>query len=177
VPALLPLLRFEGDRRETGGAGVSLKFARRFSERGEGVAWILRLVKTSTDGEGSGTDLMEIRRPVGIGDIANLGLTLSEAKLLLASVQREIATAQASDHVVRRPKCQRREGVCRLKDYRDHAVATLFGQVTMKLPRFRCAGCGRNRDWHRLAITLPIDIGTGPASGAPFGPDDLPGSR
>ena len=26
--------------------------------------------------------------------------------------------------------------------YRDHAVATLFGQVTMKLPRFRCARCG-----------------------------------
>jgi hypothetical protein len=85
---------------------------------------------------------MEIRRPDGIRDIANLGLTLSEAKLLLASVQREIATAQANDHVVRRPKCQRCEGVCRLKDYRDHAVATLFGQVTMKLPRFRCAGCG-----------------------------------
>jgi transposase len=29
-----------------------------------------------------------------------------------------------------------------VKDYRDHSVATLFGQVTMRLPRFRCAGCG-----------------------------------
>ena len=27
--------------------------------------------------------------------------------------------------------------------YRDHSVATLFGQVTMRLPRFRCAACGR----------------------------------
>jgi hypothetical protein len=35
----------------------------------------------------------------------------------------------------------------------------------------------RNRDWYWLAIPLPIDTGTGPASGAPFGPDDLPGSR
>jgi hypothetical protein len=42
-----------------------LIFSRRFSERGERVAWILRLVKTSTDGEGPGTDLMEIRRPDG----------------------------------------------------------------------------------------------------------------
>jgi hypothetical protein len=25
-----------------------------------------------------------------------------------------------------------------VKDYRDHAVATLFGQVTVRLPRFRC---------------------------------------
>ena len=30
-----------------------------------------------------------------------------------------------------------------MKDYRDHAIATLFGQATVRLPRFRCAGCGR----------------------------------
>ena len=30
-----------------------------------------------------------------------------------------------------------------MKDYRDHAVATLFGQVPLRLPRFRCAACGR----------------------------------
>jgi hypothetical protein len=82
---------------------------------------------------------MEISRPDGLGDIANLGLTLSVAKLLLANVQREIAAARARDHVARRPDCPRCDGVCRVKDYRDHAVATLFGQVTMKLPRFRCA--------------------------------------
>ena len=29
-----------------------------------------------------------------------------------------------------------------MKDYRNHAVATHFGQVTVRLPRFRCAGCG-----------------------------------
>src|SRR5271166_3871370 len=29
-----------------------------------------------------------------------------------------------------------------IKDYRDHAVSTLFGQVTVRLPRFRCAACG-----------------------------------
>ena len=26
--------------------------------------------------------------------------------------------------------------------YRQHAIATLFGQVAVRLPRFRCAGCG-----------------------------------
>ena len=31
-----------------------------------------------------------------------------------------------------------------MKDYREHAIATLFGQVTVRLPRFRCAACGRN---------------------------------
>jgi hypothetical protein len=52
----------------------------------------------------------------------------------------EIAAAQARDHVVRRPDCPRCDRVCRAKDYRDPAVATLFGQVTMKLPRFRRPG-------------------------------------
>ena len=85
---------------------------------------------------------MEISGPDGLADIADLGLTLAEAKLLLANVQREIVAAQARDHIVRRPKGPRCDGVCDIKDYRDHAVATLFGQVTMKLPRFRCARCG-----------------------------------
>jgi hypothetical protein len=56
---------------------------------------MLRLVKTGAEGEGPGTDLMEISRPDGLGDIANLGLTLSEGKQLLAHVQREIVAAQA----------------------------------------------------------------------------------
>ena len=75
--------------------------------------------------------------------VANLGLTLTEAKQLLARVQREISAAQAREHAVRRPVCPCRDGICRVKDYRDHAVATLFGQVTLRLPRFRCAACGR----------------------------------
>jgi len=103
---------------------------------------MLRLVKTGAEGEGPCTDIMEIKRPDDLVDIANLGLTLSEAKLLLAGVQREIVAAQARDHAVRRPSCARCGGVCRVKDYRDHAVSTLFGQVTLRLPRFRCAACG-----------------------------------
>ena len=106
------------------------------------MAWILRLVKIGAEGDGHCTDVMEINRPDDLGDIADLGLTLAEGKLLLAGIQREIVAAQAGDHAVRRPDCLRCGGVCRVKDYRDHAVATLFGQVTVRLPRFRCAACG-----------------------------------
>jgi len=87
-------------------------------------------------------EVLKIRRPDDLVGIANLGLTLAEAKLLLAGVQREIVAAQARDHAVRRPECPRCGGVCRLKDYRDHAVSMLFGQVTLRLPRFCCAACG-----------------------------------
>jgi hypothetical protein len=75
--------------------------------------WPLRLVKTGAEGEGPCTDVMEISRPDGLGDIADLGLTVSEAKLLLANVQREIATAQAKTHVLRRRDCSRCDGVAR----------------------------------------------------------------
>jgi len=52
------------------------------------VAWILRLVKTGAEGEGPCTDVMEINRPGDLVDIANLGLTLAEAKLLLTGAWR-----------------------------------------------------------------------------------------
>jgi hypothetical protein len=111
-------------------------------------------VQTGAEGEDSGTDLMEISRPDGLGDIANLGLTQSEAKLLLANVQREIAAAQATDHVVRRPDCPRCDGVCHVKDYRDHgrdAVRSGHGEAA---PISLCQ-VWWDRDWYQLAICTP----------------------
>ena len=131
-----------GDCRKIGGAAANWLFRICSLAEGGCVAWMLRLVKIGAEGKGACTDIMEIRRPDDLVDIANLGLTLAEAKLLLAGVQREIVAAQARGHAVRRPECPRCDGVCRVKDYRDHAVATLFGEVTVRLPRFRCAACG-----------------------------------
>jgi hypothetical protein len=51
------------------------------------MAWILRLMKTGTEGDDPGTDLMEIGRPDNLCDIADLESTLAEAKPLLANVQ------------------------------------------------------------------------------------------
>ena len=102
---------------------------------------MLRLVKLGVEGEGPCTDVMEINRPDDLRDIADLGLTLAEAKRLLARVQQEIVATQARDHAVQRPECPHCDRACRVKDYRDHAVATLFGQVMVRLPRFRCAAC------------------------------------
>ena len=106
------------------------------------MSWILRLVKTGAEGEAQATDVMEIDRPDDLRDIANLGLTLAEAKLLLAALQQEIVAAQARTHAVLRPYCPCGGGVRHVKDYRKHPIATLFGQVTVRLPRFQCAACG-----------------------------------
>jgi hypothetical protein len=80
------------------------------------VSWILRLVKTGADGEGRAMDIMEIERPDDLRDIACLGLTLCEAKQLLAVLQQEIVAAQARTHAVLRPDCPCGRGVRHVKD-------------------------------------------------------------
>src|SRR6185436_9223744 len=96
--------------------------------------WVLRLIATNDDARCVSTDLVEICRPGELGDIANLGLTLPEAKLLLASVQRAIVAGQVDSHGRLRPVCRSCGGRCHLKDWRGHRIATLFGEVTMRLP-------------------------------------------
>jgi hypothetical protein len=106
--------------------------------------WVLRLVETEADSLGRGVDVMVISRSRDLGDIANLGLTLPEGKQLLARVQQVMVTAQAHGHVVLRPNCLSCGGGCHIKDWRLHQVATLFGTVAVRLPRFRCASCGHS---------------------------------
>jgi hypothetical protein len=69
------------------------------------MGWVLRLVETETDSPGPGVEVMEIRPPRDLGDIARLGLTLPEAKQLLARVQQAVVAAQAQGHAVVRPDC------------------------------------------------------------------------
>ena len=94
------------------------------------MVWIVRLVGVGAEGEEHGTDIMRIARSDDFADPTTLGLTLAESKRLLAGVQQEIAAAQARVHALRRPEC--------------HAIATLFGQVTVRLPRFHT---NRHRRW------------------------------
>jgi hypothetical protein len=106
--------------------------------------WVLRSIATEGDARCLGTDLIEICPPEGLGDIAELGLALPEAKQFLASVQHTVVSAQAVSHGLQRPRCSACSGNCHLKDWRGHHIATLFGAVvTVPLPRFRCTACKR----------------------------------
>jgi len=103
--------------------------------------WVLRLIASGDDARCRSTDLAEICRPDGLHDIADLGLTLFEAKQLLAGVQRAIVAGQADSHGMLRPDCQSCGGRCQVKDWRAHHIATLFGEMTVRLPRFLCTAC------------------------------------
>jgi hypothetical protein len=106
------------------------------------MGWVLRLVETGVEGSGRSVDVLEIIRPGDLGDLADLGLTLPQGKQLVALVQQAVVAAQSRDHAARRPPCRTCGTLCQVKDYRLHRIATVFGQVTVRLPRFRCAGCG-----------------------------------
>jgi hypothetical protein len=104
--------------------------------------WTLRLVGTGIDDQSRSVEVMTISRPDGLGEIANLGLTLAEAHQLLAQVQQQLVVEQANTHAMVRPDCRSCGGTCHVKDWQPHRVATVFGAVRLKLARFLCAGCG-----------------------------------
>lgn len=107
------------------------------------MGWVLRLVETGVEGQSRSFDVIEISRPDGLGDIANLGLTLAEGKRLLAGVQQGVVATQADDQATLRPDCRSCGRRCHVKDWKLRRIATLFGEVRVPLPRFLCAGCGR----------------------------------
>ena len=91
------------------------------------MAWIVRLVSIGAGGAEHSTDVLRIARSDDLADLASLGLTLAEGKQLLAGVQQGIVATQTRVHAVRRPECRSCGTACRVKDYRRHGIATLFG--------------------------------------------------
>ena len=107
--------------------------------------WVLRLMATGDAIRPESADLIEIYRPAGIATIADLGLTLTEAKQLLSCVQQAVVAAQTEVHGRHRPDCLSCRGGCQVKDWRSRRVATLFGEVVVRWRRLarasqRCCG-------------------------------------
>ncbi len=59
---------------------------------------VLQLVETDADTRNHRIDVLELDWPRDLRDIANLGLTLPEAKQLLARVQQAVIAVQVRDH-------------------------------------------------------------------------------
>src|SRR5215212_6222506 len=137
---------------------------------------VLQLVETRADGGTRSVELMELGRRGSLHDIADLGLTLPEAKQLLTCVQQAVVAVQARDHATLRPDCASCGERFRIKDWRFRGVATLFGEVVVRLPRFRCPGCGRG-ETGLTARAPPLDPGAGSAASTPVRAHDGPPRR
>jgi hypothetical protein len=111
--------------------------------------WVLRLITTGDDARCLSTDLIEICRPEGLGDIANLGLTLPEAKQLLARVQRAVVSGQADSHGLQRKMPP--EGLAGSL-HRDAVRRSDCAASSVSMHHLQS-----HRDERRLATALPID--------------------
>ena len=65
------------------------------------MGWVLRLVETGIDSSPRVIDVVDIGPFGDLGDIARLGLTLPEAKQILARLQHVVVTVQANHHALR----------------------------------------------------------------------------
>ncbi len=72
---------------------------------------------------------------------ATLGLSLAEAKAVLAGLQRHLVQAQAEEHCQIRRRCPRCGGQRPLKDRRPRQLRSLFGTVEVRAPRFEPCQC------------------------------------
>jgi hypothetical protein len=120
------------------------------------MVWVVRLVEMRPDGPERSVDVLELGQLRDLGDIADLGLTLAEARQLLSRLQQAVIAGQSQAHAVHRPTCSSCGGHCRVKDWRRHQVATLFGTASVRLPRFRCVDWAL-RDGASMVIASSFD--------------------
>ncbi len=69
------------------------------------------------------------------------GLTLDDAKALLAGVQRHLVQARVAEYCALRRHCSHCRGLRPLKDTRTRRLNSLFGMVEVPAPRFKPCRC------------------------------------
>jgi hypothetical protein len=94
------------------------------------------------------------------GELQNneaLGLSLTEAKALLASLQQRVIESQAETFVAAHASCPKCCQVLRRNGSHDIVLRTVFGKVKLKSPRFYYCHCegGPRKSFSPLAAAVP----------------------
>jgi hypothetical protein len=106
--------------------------------------WTVRLEARTDKGEVKTTELVRFRRPAMAGTLAEIGLTLAEAKALLSKLQARMLCDQVAEYAARCRVCPDCGELQPLKDRRTRRLQTLFGTVEIEAPRFRVCRCRRS---------------------------------
>src|SRR3954466_14745411 len=106
--------------------------------------WTVRLEARTDKGEVKTTELVTFRRPAVASTLAEIGLTLAEAKALLTKLQASILCDQLAEYAAHRRVCPDCAMLQPLKDRRTRRLQTLFGTVEVEAPRFRICRCRRS---------------------------------
>jgi hypothetical protein len=107
------------------------------------VAFVMK-VELQSDGEVVGGCSVELRSDDDVAGNAppgEIGLRLADAKRLLVRVQSELVSAQVRQIVRHSNTCRACGATLQTKDYRSRHLDTLFGRVTLRVPRRSCASC------------------------------------
>ncbi len=103
--------------------------------------WRVMVAVTGEDGTVTQHVTSEGERSA-VGQSATLGLSLAEGKVILASVQHVLVTAQADAHCRHRRRCSHCGAARPLKDHRSRRLVSLFDTVEVRAPRFEPCRCG-----------------------------------
>ena len=103
--------------------------------------WTVPLEARAGQGEVKTTEVVTFDRQAVGGTLADLGLALSEAKVVLAKLQASMVQSQAAEYAACRRVCPQCRVPQPLKDRRSRRLQTLFGTVEVEAPRFRVCRC------------------------------------
>jgi hypothetical protein len=103
--------------------------------------WTVRLEARTSAGQVKTTELVTISRPGVVSTLAEIGLMLAEAKMLLAKLQASMLCGQVAAYAAHHRACAACGVLQPLKDRRTRRLQTLFGTVEVEAPRFKVCRC------------------------------------
>jgi hypothetical protein len=103
--------------------------------------WTIILEATTGWGERTSTPVYTFSRPMLDLKPEQIGLTLAEAKTLLARLQARLVCQQADEYATCRRVCPRCHQMQPVKEYQPRVLDTLFGPVHLDSPRWQVCRC------------------------------------
>jgi len=115
--------------------------------------WTIKLVFEVVPGSLVEHEVGTIERREEISP-ATVGLTIAEGKALLASLQKQIVTAQVQQHVASIKSCPECGNAFRTKGYYQSTLRSVYGKVSMRIRRLRRCPCsGSHADSFSTLLT------------------------
>src|SRR5215213_432638 len=105
--------------------------------------WTIRLEVKTGRGEGESLDLATITRPATVASAEQVGLSLAEAKALLAGLQASMVRTQLAEHAALGRVCPGCRAMLRVKDRRQRRLQTLSGTLEIEAARLKPCPCGQ----------------------------------
>ena len=113
--------------------------------RGNGMKWRVMVELTAGDGTVRTHEISTGGSNTAECSAATVGLTLADGKRTLAGLQQNLVQAQAEEYCRQRRVCSHCRSQRPLKDVRARRLASLFGTVQVRAPRFLPCPCAVTR--------------------------------